>query len=199
MKAFRVCLALLVCVALVLLSAACGSSEPSESTKKRTKEATAAEANKDTEKQTKQETEDTARKENETSAATEAPTLPPDVPQAVVDPALVGTWVNRWMAADGEVETIWIFNADGTGTMLGANGYEYNILSYVATTTPYTQYPEDGFLLTVYWAEITEVVGGETITIDLDPVEYGYQIDGDTLRITYSRDIANDYVDFKRE
>ncbi|MBQ7058856.1 MAG: zinc-ribbon domain-containing protein [Firmicutes bacterium] len=123
-------------------------------------------------------------------------TIPSDFPAPVVDPALVGTWGLHDKTTD--VDIVWTFNADGTGSYY-ANGYEMPIASYIATNEPYTQYEEDGFLITVYYGEMTTTMGNETVSVTLDPMEYGYLINGNTLRIVFSRDIANHFTDFTRE
>ncbi|MBR5344879.1 MAG: hypothetical protein IK127_03560 [Clostridia bacterium] len=119
-----------------------------------------------------------------------------EYPPAVIDPALTGQW--GYHDDVYGVETVFRFNADGTG-LYYANGMEMPIVSYVATRDPYTQYPEDGFLITVYYGEIVMEFEDESFSMSLPPMEYGYQITGNTLRITFTRDIANNYTDFTRE
>lgn len=119
-----------------------------------------------------------------------------EIPDPVINPALIGQW--GWHSNTTEAEMFFRFEADGTG-LYAANGIEMPIASYVATQEPYTQYPEDGFLLTVYFGEMTMTFGDESFTITMSPMEYGYSVTGDTLRITFSRDIANDYTDLTRE
>ena len=46
---------------------------------------------------------------------------------------------------------------------------------------------------------MTETYGDTVVTTQMDPVEYGYLIEGDTLRIVFSRDIANHYTEYKRK
>ena len=120
-----------------------------------------------------------------------------DIPAAVVDPALTGTW--GFHQPEYDLDLVFTFNADGTGYYY-MNGMNMPIVSYVSTTEPYiTEYEEEGTLLTIYYGEMTETMGDSTYTISLDPIEYGYKITGDTLRIIFSRDIANHYTDYTRE
>ncbi len=119
-----------------------------------------------------------------------------EIPPAVINPALTGQW--RFHYDTYDIDTIFRFNADGTG-LYTANGMDIPIVSYIATTEPYTEYPEDGSLITVYFGEVVMEFEDETYTMTLPPIEYGYQIMGDILRITFSRDIANDYLDLIRE
>ena len=156
----------------------------------------------DDEEEAKQESKiaEESRKETVTEAEESSPenieTIPSDFPEPVVDPALVGTWGFHDKTTD--VDIVWTFNADGTGSYY-ANGYEMPIASYVATKEPYTEYEEDGFLITVYYGEMTTTMGNETVSVTLDPMEYGYLINGNTLRIVFSRDIANHFTDFIHE
>ena len=145
-----------------------------------------------------EETKKQTAKSNEKPAPTEVNTRPAGVPQAAINPSLTGKWGFHRSNPNYDVDMVWTFYADGTGDMY-ANGMHMPIVSYVATETSFTEYPEDGYLLTVYWGEITETIGDTTHTIQLEPMEYGYLLDGNTLRIVYSRDIANDYIDFTRE
>ena len=122
---------------------------------------------------------------------------PANVPQAVIDKALTGRWEYSYQLQGNDFVTRWVFNEDGTGSFY-SNGMEMPIVSYVATRTPFTQYPEDGFLLTVYWGPVTQTFGDVVSTVEIDPTEYGYLFHDETLRIVYSRDIAGDFVDFTR-
>lgn len=131
------------------------------------------------------------KNQNQSAQATESA-----FPAAVIDPRLTGTWEYHESVTD--VDLVWTFNKDGTGTYY-ANGMTLPIASYVATTEPFTEYPEDGLLITVYYAEMTETFGDTVVTTQMDPVEYGYLIEGDTLRIVFSRDIANHYTEYKRK
>ncbi|MBR3393230.1 MAG: zinc-ribbon domain-containing protein [Firmicutes bacterium] len=119
-----------------------------------------------------------------------------EIPDAVVNPALIGTW--GFHDAQTDVDITYTFNADGTGNYYG-NGMDVPIVSYVATDEPFTEYPEDGNLLVVYFGEMVVETEEGTTSISLGAVEYGYVIDGNVLRIIYSRDIANHYTDFTRE
>ena len=147
---------------------------------------------------TKVHSEGTAATSTQTKAQdqTAAPAASSAFPAAVVDPRLTGTWEYHESVTD--VDLVWTFNKDGTGTYY-ANGMTLPIASYVATTEPFTEYPEDGLLITVYYAEMTETFGDTVVTTQMDPVEYGYLIEGDTLRIVFSRDIANHYTEYKRK
>ena len=121
----------------------------------------------------------------------------PEAPLAVIDPELTGVW--GFHDEQYGTDLVWTFNEDGTGSYY-ANGMEMPIRSYVATTEPFTEYEEDGFLITVYYGEITQTFGDTVITTYMEePVEYGYIVNGDTLRIVFSRDIANNFTDFTRE
>ena len=113
------------------------------------------------------------------TTAAEPGTLSPDLagadaPKAVIDPALTGKWgFHVKQSEDFEVDIVWTFNADGTGSMY-SQGITIPIVSYVATQTAYTEYPEDGYLITVYWGEMKETMGDTVITTTMDPTEYGY-------------------------
>ncbi len=121
----------------------------------------------------------------------------PEAPLAVIDPELTGVW--RFHDELYGIDLVWTFNEDGTGSYY-ANDMEMPIRSYVATTEPFTEYEEDGFLITVYYGEITQTFGDTVITTYMEePVEYGYIVNGDTLRIVFSRDIANHFTDYIRE
>ncbi len=119
----------------------------------------------------------------------------PEYAPPVINPALIGQWHYEDMYG---AEIIFRFNEDGTG-LYYANGMDMPIISYVATQEPFTQYEEDGFLITIYFGEAILEYDDETMTLTLPPMEYGYQIMGNTLRITFSRDIANHYIDLIRE
>lgn len=129
------------------------------------------------------------------SEASETPSGGSAAINAVIDPALTGSW--RLQGMDPGTEYGWDFYADGSGRMLGG-GMEIPIDYYIAAKEAYTEYPEDGLLLTVVFGEMKEVIGDSVTTMQMDPMEYGYSVSGDVLRITYSRDIANNYMDFER-
>ena len=120
---------------------------------------------------------------------------PLDIPAPVIDPALTGQWGYH---DEYGVEIVFRFEEEGTGYYF-ANGMNLPIASYVATTEPYTEYEEDGYLITVYFGEATFVFGDESITITMSPMEYGYIVSENTLRIIWARDIADHYTDLTRE
>lgn len=119
-----------------------------------------------------------------------------NAPAAVIDPALTGTW--GFHDASTDVDIVFTFNADGTGNYY-ANGVDVPIDSYVATKEMFTEYEEDGYLITVYYGSFQGEDENGTFSITLDPIEYGYLIQDDTLKIVFTRDIANDYTLFTRE
>lgn len=118
------------------------------------------------------------------------------VPEAVVNPALVGSW--GFHDEQFDMDVVWTFEADGTGNLYN-NGMDMPFVSYVATTEPFSEYEEDGFRLTVYWGESTVTMGDTTVSFSMDPVSYGYIVNGDSLRIIYSPDIIGNYLDLVRE
>ncbi len=191
----RAVLAMLAVTACFLMSACSALQESSGSGKK------PESSRKETSSSASSGKEESVESTSQTSKEEPAGSFPEeqagaDVPKSVIDPALTGKWGLHNKETD--VDLVWEFKADGTGSYY-ANGYELPIASYVATKTPFTQYPEDGCLITVYWAEITETFGNTTTTTSMDPTEYGYLFVDGTLRIVYSRDIADHYFDFTRE
>ena len=187
--------AVLLCLVIVagLFLAGCSALKeaPDSSKKTESSEAESSRKTSDSRKESEETSGENSKPVPDTGEQTQT-----DVPKAQIDPALTGKWGYHDKATD--VDLVWEFKADGTGSYYG-NGMTLPIASYVATKTPFTQYSEDGFLLTVYWAEITETMGDTVVTTQMDPTEYGYIVDGNTLRIVFSRDIADHYTDFTRE
>ena len=118
-----------------------------------------------------------------------------EIPDAVVNPALIGTW--GFHDAQTDVDITYTFNADGTGNYYG------NGMTQIETLAEEIELELRGRLESEVKSEVIGEMVMETeegtYSISLGAVEYGYVIDGNVLRIIYSRDIANHYTDFTRE
>ena len=119
-----------------------------------------------------------------------------EYPEAVFDPALVGTWSFHDEITDSDI--VWVFNADGTGSY-DMNGVLVPINSIVMTDEPYSEKAEDGVRVTVYFGEYTYAYEGESYTLQIGPMDYGFSLQGDTLQICFDPELPISYQILTRE